>query len=65
MSQKIRIDFARVKKLLTYVFLAALAIGAIIFAELQAKEVKCTGVLIRLDSENERPLLSKKISMSW
>ncbi|MEN9385527.1 MAG: hypothetical protein RLZZ185_268 [Bacteroidota bacterium] len=60
MSQKIRIDFARVKKLLTYGLLAGLAIGAIIFAEIQAKEVKCTGVVIRLDSENERPLLSKK-----
>jgi cell division protein FtsQ len=60
MSPKIRIDYARVKKLLTYVLLAALAIGAIIFAEMKSREVKCTGVVIKLDSENERPLLSKQ-----
>ncbi len=60
MSPKIRIDYARVKKLLTYVLLAALAIGAIIFAEMKSREVKCTGVIIKLDSENERPLLSKQ-----
>ncbi len=60
MSPKIRIDFARVKKLLTYVILAGIGIGVIIFAELKSQEVKCTGVIIKLDSENERPLLSKK-----
>jgi len=60
MSPKIRIDFARVKKLLTYVLLAILAIGSIIFAEMKGQEVKCTGIVIKLDSENERPLLSKK-----
>jgi hypothetical protein len=60
MSQKIRIDFARVKKLITLVILAAMAIGAIIFAEMKTREIKCTGIVIKLDSENERPLLSKQ-----
>lgn len=60
MSQKIRIDFARVKKLLTLVLLAALTVGAIIFAEFNYREIKCTGIVIKLDSENERPLLSKE-----
>ncbi|MHA8092026.1 cell division protein FtsQ/DivIB [Aquirufa regiilacus] len=60
MSQKIRIDFARVKKLITLVILAAMAIGAIIFAEMNYRDIKCTGIVIKLDSENERPLLSKQ-----
>lgn len=60
MSQKIRIDFARVKKLLTLVLLAGLTVGAIIFAEINYQEIKCSGIVIKLDSENERPLLSKQ-----
>lgn len=60
MSRKIRIDFARVKKLLTFVLLAVLSVGAIIFAEIKSQEVTCTGIVIKLDSENERPLLSKQ-----
>jgi len=60
MSQRIRIDFARVKKLLTLLLLAGMVVGAVIFEELNFRELKCTGIVIKLDSENERPLLSKQ-----
>jgi cell division protein FtsQ len=48
------------KKLTSLILLITLWVSAIVYAEYSYKESKCTGIIVKLDSENERPLLSKK-----
>jgi len=49
-----------IKKLSSLILLITLWVSAIVFAQYSYKELKCTGVIVKLDSENEKPLLSKK-----
>ncbi|MHA8065384.1 cell division protein FtsQ/DivIB [Aquirufa sp. ROCK2-A2] len=49
-----------IKKMTSLVLLIMLWVSAIVYAEYSYKESKCTGIIVKLDSENEKPLLSKK-----
>jgi cell division protein FtsQ len=52
-------NFKPLKTIVSYVILCSLALAGIIYAELQYKDIRCTGIVVKLDSENERPLLGK------
>ena len=41
------------------VILLTLGVAAIIYAEINYRSITCTGLVVKLDSENERPLLGK------
>ena len=60
MSTKIRIDIARVKKLVSLVILFAMVVAAVVYEEINYRQIICTGIVVKLDSENEKPLLGKK-----
>ncbi|MHA8051013.1 cell division protein FtsQ/DivIB [Aquirufa sp. ROCK-SH2] len=48
------------KKLTSLILLISIWVSAIAFAQYSYQESKCTGIIVKLDSENEKPLLSKK-----
>jgi cell division protein FtsQ len=50
----------RLKKVLSVVILLGLAIAAVIYEEISYNEITCTGIVVKLDSENEKPLLGQK-----
>ena len=50
----------RVKKILSVVILLGLAIAAVIYEEISYNDITCTGIVVKLDSENEKPLLGQK-----
>jgi cell division protein FtsQ len=52
-------NFQPLKKILTMVILLTLGVAAIIYAEINYRSITCTGLVVKLDSENERPLLGK------
>ena len=52
-------NFRPLKTIVLYVILFSLALAGILYSEWQYKEIRCTGIIIKLDSENERPLLGK------
>jgi cell division protein FtsQ len=52
-------NFRSLKTIVLYVILFSLALAGILYSEWQYKEIRCTGIIIKLDSENEKPLLGK------
>jgi cell division protein FtsQ len=52
-------NFQPFKKVLTLVILLTIGVAAIIYAEINYRSITCTGLVVKLDSENERPLLGK------
>ncbi len=52
-------NFRPLKTIVSYVILFSLALAGILYAEWQYKDIRCTGIVVKLDSENERPLLGK------
>lgn len=48
------------KRVLTYFLLISMWVSAMVFANFEYEEVVCKGISIKLESENERPLLDKK-----
>jgi hypothetical protein len=49
----------RLKKVLSVVILLGLAIAAVIYEEISYNEITCSGIVVKLDSENEKPLLGQ------
>ncbi len=60
MSPSTKIKIQRLKKILSIVILMGLAIAAVVYEEISYNEIKCTGIIVKLDSENEKPLLGKQ-----
>jgi cell division protein FtsQ len=60
MSPSTRIKIRRLKKVLSILILVGLAIAGVVYEEIQYKEITCTGIIVTLDSENEKPLLGKQ-----
>jgi hypothetical protein len=60
MSPSTNFKIQRLKKLLSIVILMGLAIAAVIYEEVSYNEITCTGIVVKLDSENEKPLLGKQ-----
>jgi len=56
--QSLRIRFF--KRVLSMMLLLIIWVSAIVFAEISYNEVTCQGIKIKLESENEKSLLSKK-----
>ncbi len=48
------------KKLTSLILLISLWVSAIVYAQYSYQDSKCSGIVVKLDSENEKPLLSKK-----
>ena len=56
--QSLRIRF--LKRVISMIILIIIWVSAIVFAEISYNEVTCQGIKIKLESENEKSLLSKK-----
>jgi cell division protein FtsQ len=52
-------NFQAFKKIVTLIILLTMAVATIIYAEINYRSITCTGIVVKLDSENERPLLGK------
>lgn len=48
------------KRVISLIILIMIWVSAIVFAEISYNDVTCTGIQIKLDSENEKALLSRK-----
>ncbi|MEY2792675.1 MAG: hypothetical protein RJA76_667 [Bacteroidota bacterium] len=56
--QSLRIRF--LKRVISMILLISIWVTAIVFAEISYNDVTCSGIKIKLESENEKSLLSKK-----
>lgn len=52
--------WALIKRLISLIILLGMGIAAVIYSDLSYNDIKCSGIVVKLDSENERPLLGKK-----
>lgn len=59
MSTKSKRNFQPIKRVITLLILVGLSVGCIIYAEINYNQIKCSGLVVKLDSENEKPLLGK------
>ncbi|RVU24926.1 hypothetical protein EOJ36_07935 [Sandaracinomonas limnophila] len=48
-----------IKRVISLVILLIIWVGAIVYAEISYKEITCTGVSVKIESENEKSLLNK------